>query len=112
MVRWLEQRQLPLWSEEYVPALGLVACYEDQPVAMAFLRRIEGGIAMIDGMIADPQSHHRHEALDLLTEHLIAIAAEQGLSGLICLTELKPIVTRAQKHGFRPVPDAVLSLSL
>jgi hypothetical protein len=97
-----------------LPALGYIALVDIYPMAAGFLRKVEGGLGLLDGFILNPSYPRalKDELLDGITLKLIAAAKELKLKGLIALSISEGIKKRAQKHGFEMREDRMMSLSL
>jgi hypothetical protein len=69
---------------------------------MAGLRLMEGDICFIDSMATNQsfESPIRHEALDLITKHLLDIAKSLGFKKIFAYTKEDCIIERAERHGF------------
>lgn len=102
MWSWLSARQLDLPDESSVPQIGYI-CFEDNtPVAMGFIRRVEGGFGQLDGLASNPKcsSESRNLAIDAVVEKLIIRSQEEGMKALISFSEDKNTLLRSIKHGF------------
>ncbi len=112
LLSWVLERTLdePILND--LPKLGLMVSYCNAPVAVAFLRVVEGGKGMIDGFIADPSCDHkvRTLCLDQLILDLIKLAMYNDMSGLFGLTTNKRVVERARRLGFRLMPHKLVSM--
>lgn len=111
---WHRERGRPSPIPSLIPQVGYIAFNEKQPVAAAFLRKAEGGIAIFDGLITNPAapSSARDVALDLAVSQLIEYAKQSGLKGIIAWSEDKNTLLRASRHGFVQSPQTVIMLSL
>ncbi len=89
-----------------LPEFGLVATKHDIPVAAGFLRKIEGGYAMLDSYITNPDfgSSDRHRALDIITDKLIKISRHNSVTKLIAFTQDREIYVRSLNHDFTDIP--------
>lgn len=107
---FLSRRDLPLSMADSLPMIGFVISYNDELIAMGFIRKVEGGYGMIDGYITDPDQppHIRNEALDLLTYHIIKAAKDNNINNLIATTQDENTICRSLKHGFRKLPESVI----
>lgn len=67
-------------------------------VAMLFLRKVEGGFAIVDSMVTNPwcSSKARHAALEALYKYILSLP----FKGLIGYTQDEGALKRAQRHGF------------
>lgn len=85
-----------------LPEMGIMAYNDKTPVACAFLRRVEGGLGIFDGLMSNPQcsSKDRDEALSLVIDAITAIACNQGIKGIIAWVKDKNTLERAIRHGY------------
>jgi hypothetical protein len=100
---WMKARDMNVdASLESLPALGIIY----PGVAAGFLRLCEGGYALMDGYITNPEasSEDRDTALDAITAALIVTADKRGIKNLIAITKHWTIASRAERHGFSPQP--------
>jgi hypothetical protein len=101
-------------SQERLPEIGFVAVLNAEPVAIGFLRRIEGGYAQIDTLATDPEfsSRERGHSIMLIYGKILESAKELGISGLIIITENNSVITRAIDCGFKTIKQTLLGLPL
>jgi hypothetical protein len=101
-------------TPETLPKIGYVAMEGAVPVAMGFLRMIEGGFAQIDTLVSngDLPSEMRHEGLTKLVDRIIETAKEKQLLGLMCLTRDEGILNRAESLGFHRLFMIPIGLNL
>lgn len=99
---WRNTRGLSSLQKEDLPKEGAVAFYYGMAVAMGFLRKIEGNMAMLDSYITDPEmaADWRNACLDQLTSHLVGVAKKEKITGLIAYSQDTHTIKRAQQHGF------------
>lgn len=111
---WLELRGAPLVEVESIPRNGLIAYYEDEPVAMAFLRLCEGKFMMLDGLTTNPEASGpvRHAAIDGLVERLIARAKDLGMTDLLAWSVDTGTLERSKRHGFKASPYTLITKNL
>lgn len=98
---WLSLRDLSVgWAEE-LPEIGFVVEGE-APIAIGFLRRMEGPFAIVDGYITNPTmgKYDRNHALTLLTNTIIEKAKELKIKRLLGFSSDNSILLRSLKHGF------------
>jgi hypothetical protein len=103
---WLQLRGEKTWDLEAVPETGFVVVDDIIPVAIGFLRKVEGNMAMIDGVCTDPKAkaHVRHVALNLLTSRLIETAKAMKLIGLVAFVADPNTLERGEFFGFKILP--------
>lgn len=100
---------------ENLPESGFIVYNADQsPIAMGFLRLIEGNYGMLDSYISNPQkpSELRDQALDLITKNLINYSKTLGLNKLFAFSANEHIILRAYNHGFGRLPFKFTCLNL
>lgn len=100
----------PIPSPNEFPEYGYIAIDKDLPVAIAFLRRVEGGYAQIDGLCSNPEASpaQRHEALDSVISKVIDTAKELGIHRLVCFTKDQSVCERSKKYNFKPLPHVLI----
>lgn len=93
-----------------MPELGWVASDLEAPIAMAFLRRVEGNYAILDGLVTDPTAPGplRSKAIDLVVKKVFDIAKELEIKGLMAHTRDINTLYRSQKFGFVRSPDTLI----
>lgn len=111
---WLDKRDRSRWQTDQVPSTGFVYTIDDRPIAIGFIRKVEGNFCMLDGLITDPSQpgELRHIALDKVVEALILQAKELGYVSMIATTTEEDILERSVKHGFVKNPHNLIVLSL
>lgn len=99
---------------ETLPQIGYIAFEEETPVAVGFLRLIEGGIGQIDTLTTNSSfnSEIRHIGISKVVDSIINQAKSMKLKGIISLTNDKSVILRAQSLGFRIVNQSVIALQL
>jgi hypothetical protein len=111
---WLAARNIDIWSNEYLPNVGYITVDDTLPIAMGFLRMIEGNAGMIDALISNPESNPtlRNQAIDLVVTQLITKAKELKLSGLISFSSDENTLIRSEKFGFKIQAQQLIALKL
>lgn len=102
--KWRMKRNLwPVPGSE-LPRLG----YMIPGVAAAFLRRVEGGYALMDSLVTNPHvsSNTRHKALESLYD---IILQEPSIKGIIGFTVDESTLMRAKARGFKQLQHTVLT---
>ncbi len=100
-------------TEDSIPEIGFMAFEGSIPVAAAFLRRVEGGFAQLDGLVSNPEcpSHIRHLGIDGVVSNVLNSAKKLGIKGVIAFTANKSTIVRASSLGFSS-SDAYTMLAL
>lgn len=110
----LKLRKLPLTFLDDIPTYGFIAFTDDdEAVATAFIRFIEGGAALIDGLITDPRKSPelRNMAIDLIVQALLDASRQGGIKKMIAYTIDEGTLTRAiKKYGFVQQPHTLIVL--
>jgi hypothetical protein len=100
---------------EGLPQIGCVAIDEELGViAMGFLRRVEGGQAIIDNLISNPEqsSKIRDEAIDLVAKTLLYTAKAIGITLVIANSKDENTIKRSEKFGLMKLPHTTLAVNL
>lgn len=97
-------------SYKTLPKIGYIALLGKQPIAAAFLRKIEGGYGYLDTFVSNPYfgSKIRHEALCLISNNLMEEAKNQSMTGVLCSSANPGLVQRAKDNGFTIIEHVVL----
>lgn len=111
---WLKSRGVYVPPACEFPEIGYITYYRGEAVACAFIRKVEGGFAMLDGLATNPDfpSDIRHNALDWLVGHLVKQAKSMQLKSLMATSHDKNTLLRATKHGFVKIPQTLIALDL
>lgn len=114
LVSWMEIRRLTIPRREDTPAIGYIVYDGDLPIAVSFLRKVEGNFGMVDGMCTNPAAplHAKAEAVDMLIDRIISSAKSLEMSNLLAFTHINSIKNRAFKNKFRELPDQLFVLGL
>lgn len=96
---------------ESLPDIGYTVYKDLDLVAAGFMRWIEGGYGMMDSFITNPEfsSKERYEALNLISDALMAKAKEMEFSKVILLTNETSIMLRSQNYEFT-ILDQVIAI--
>jgi len=81
-----------------------------EDIAAASLLRCEAGFGIFDSLITNPaySGTVRHEALNILVDHIIKYSESIGIKQLVAFSKNADVIERAQSVGFRPVPLQIL----
>ncbi len=112
--RFLSNREMSKDLVDQLPKSGLVAFENDIPIAMGFLREVEGNYAMLDSYLTDPtiSGELRDIALDRITDKLITIATHYNQTLLLAISEDVNTIARSIRHGFKFTDYKVTRLKL
>ena len=108
--RWLEAHGLTRDLCNDLPNIGYMAFHDDSPVAVIFLRLVEGRMGIIDGLCTDPKARPdiRNRAIDLLVERVMERAKELEFKKVIAWSQDAHTLERSLKHGFERMPDSMI----
>lgn len=112
---WLGMRGLEQRWADYLPENGMVVFDdEDTPVAIGFIRQVEGNYGLIGEYVTNPfkTSYIRDQALDVLTINLITMAKDLGLQVLIGYSKEVFTLMRSERYGFKRMPETLIRLDL
>lgn len=113
--RWLIARaQKPPLENEF-PAIGYMAFERGEPIAVAFLRNVEGGLAAhLDGLATNPDapSDMRSEAIDLVVEKIMDTAKKCHYKAVFAYSVDTGTIMRSKKFGFRVLPHVLIVSNL
>jgi len=112
---WLESRKAYRTSEHEIPDVGVMVYVDGKPVCAAFLRKVEGNTAQLDGLTTNPEAspEDRHKAIESAVNYITEEAKKLKLFGIIAHTEDLTVVSRAlYHHGFILSREVVLVLPL
>ena len=114
MLDWLAIRNHYLPSEDEMPTVGFVAKLDESPVAMGFIRRVEGSYGQLDGLVSNPSfpGDLRSQAIDIVVENIINKAKLMNLKSLTATSVDKFTLERSIKHGFVKLPHTVIIADL
>lgn len=97
-----------------LPKIGYIAILSNQPIAVGFLRRLEGNYAQMDTLVSNPYfgSKIRHDGINLVVNSLIGDAKELKLDGIIAFTKDQGVLDRAKSIGFQVLEQTLISLPI
>lgn len=109
---WLQSRQMDEKIIHQLPRAGWIVFDGEEPLAAGFLRMMEGGYAMIDGLISNPPqglgNRRRSQALDLITERMISEGKILGLKKILAFSGDRATLKRSLRHGFVKQMDTMI----
>lgn len=100
---WLYKHGHPMVETYELPLNGFVMEDEGESICMAFIRMVEGGMALAESLVTDPDAPliKRIKAIDKMTEHVFETAKSRGIKHLIATTESTGVASRlTNRHGF------------
>lgn len=110
----LTKRELPQTLLIELPEIGYIAFHYQIPIAVGFIRRIEGDYVMLDSYLTDPNAkpEDRDNALDSITNKLINHCRNHNVNKILAFSLDDNTTKRALKHGFALHAHVFTSLSL
>ena len=104
---WVGIRQMPTQAIENLPEVGFIVFEDEEAVCAMFLRRIEGGFALLDSAISNPHIAPavRRKAQDMAAGACIRYAKEIGLKQVMALTVDANVKHRCKDFGFEEAKD-------
>lgn len=114
LVSWLVLRGLKPSLALNLPEIGFIVYEDINPIACAFLRKVEGMIGICDGLCTNPKAsgEARNLANDMLVQQLLETAKTLSMRNLIAWSEDKNTLERSVRHGFKPLPSALITYDL
>jgi hypothetical protein len=111
---WLTERAVHIPNDDEIPSIGYILYTGNVPIAIGFLRLVEGGYGYIDSLATNPKAPAtiRDKALDQIFTSLIEKAKELELKGLSGTSIDEKTLMRAQRHGFLALPHITMTLTL
>ena len=99
---WLISRKMLPLEIRHIPEYGVISLVDIFPIGAMFLRKVEGGFGILDGLILAKEypRARKDEIIDGMVENLIDYARRHYIKGLTCTTSIKSVCDRATKHGF------------
>lgn len=114
IVKWLEKRghAIPVLHE--MPQIGFVSLCEGKLISCGFLRTVEGGFALFDGLATDPDTapELRAKANDLIIDHICNVASEMSIKHILAYSTDTNTILRAERHGFALLPHTLFVKNL
>jgi hypothetical protein len=98
MIQW---RGLPDSSAEDLPNLGYIAFDGKVPACAGFVRKVEGGMGMVDAFITNPDvcSAKRSEALEQVFKFLLEACKALKINRLTAFSVYDNFFSRLDKYG-------------
>lgn len=111
---WLADWNMSSELIEQLPEIGFVARDQEGSIAAGFLRRVEGGLVLLDSLIANPKASgkRRSYALDRVVEALLEKAREFKWMKVLAFTKERAILKRSVKHGFQVLNHVVIGIEM
>lgn len=110
--KMLISRFMPTHLINDLPQHGLIAIEGDTPIAVGFIRMIEGPYAMLDSYITNSEvdSKIRDRALNIITNKLLKWAKTANINKVLAFSCDENTIKRAESHGFITFPDHLFQL--
>ena len=108
---WLHAHGHAYVQEAELPMTGFVVEDEGAEIAMAFLRMVEGNMAIAESLVTDPAAPlcKRVRAIDQVIEKLFETAISRDIKYLMATTFRSGVVSRITKrHGFQVSDQTML----
>lgn len=116
IVSWLRAHNQVVMDTCETPKIGFMVMhkYPKEPIAAAFLRKIEGGYGQFDTLVTNPcaSSQDRHEAIEMLTNQILRRAVELKMPHIRVITNDAGTLMRSQACGFAKLPHTLLIANL
>jgi hypothetical protein len=111
---WLKLRDKNTEIAFNLPHFGYICFQGPMPVAVAFLRQIEGDMGMFEGLCSNPECgpELRSEAIDGLIQQLIETARGIGIKSVLAWSKDKNTLERSLRHGFKEDISTMITLDL
>lgn len=112
---WLDYHKHPMIELAELPMTGFVVEDQSEPISMAFLRMVEGDIAIAESLVTDFNAPlcKRTKAIDEVIEKLFQVAKDRGIKHLVATTDSSGVVARISKrHGFNVSKQTLLIKTL
>ena len=99
---WAKARGSYMPQPSEMPEIRYVASERGEPIAMGFLRRVEGGYAQLDGLITNPEApgDMRSYAIDTVVAQLLETARQLEIKAVMATSIDKNTLERSKKFGF------------
>lgn len=96
---WYLKRKMPSMPESILPKTGFIV----DGIGAGFLYKTDGGIAILENFISNPESSHeeRVEVLDMVTEALVLEAIKSGYYLGIAFSKHPTVAKNCLKHNFK-----------
>jgi hypothetical protein len=103
LLDWWKERDFPAIPPHLLPPIGIVVEIEAEPVCAGFLYYTNGGLAIIDHLVADKHydMDKRSQCIDFLIDSLEVVAKENGFLFVSAASNLKHLQERYERHGFK-----------
>lgn len=105
------RREMDDFKLSELPKNGFIATSARGFIAAAFLRLMEGNMALFDGLISDPSQEPqvRHAGLDAVAKALLGLADDLQLKTVLCYSLDANTIKRAESHGFIVMPHTFMA---
>lgn len=105
---WREHREMS--ESRDLPKIGYLCFEDDRPLCAVFLRQAEGGLGIIDGLIADPHLDYeaRSVAIDAAVGIMLQDATTLGFTKIVAWSSNERVLQRSKRLHFEVVPDRLM----
>ena len=103
MNEWLDKHGHPMVNADELPVSGFAVEDHGAPVCFAFLRMVEGPIAIAESLVTDPDVPllTAVRAIDTMTEHVFKVAIDRNIKYLFSTTSSTGVSSHLLKrHGY------------
>jgi len=110
----LELRDMDKAILKDLPQIGYICFHHAVPIAIGFIRRVEGPYVMLDSYMTNPMfaPELRNTALDKITESLLYYAKKNNVIKVLAFSLDANTIQRALRHGFVQHSHVFTSLTL
>jgi hypothetical protein len=112
---WLVERGHTRADPAEMPSVGFLVSVDDIPTAACFLRRCEGNIGIVEGLVSNPAANaeQRHRALDAAIQFVVEEAKAREMTKLIATSlDSSALLRGCERHGFRKSPQTLIIRNL
>jgi hypothetical protein len=112
---WAVKRLLSSDILNDLPKIGFIAFDDDEcAVACAFLRKCEGNVGILEGLMTNPEcnSFDRHLAIDMSVKCLIKFSISRKYKVILAYSLDESTLARSSSHGFIRQEHTLIKLDL
>lgn len=114
LISWLKARDMSMEMTKNLPSVGFVIFESHRPIAIGFLRQVEGHVGICEGLCTNPEIEPstRDTAADIMVERLIEAGRELKFTTLMAWTIDKHTLERSLRHGFVKNPSTLIAYDI